>query len=356
MSTQTLQKVFAAMRESRGFPTLERTVNSVLGDLNAAVQDQGNVARCIVEDLSLTQKVLKLANSQMYAPFAPGASCVSSALGILGPDALLHLVLGTALMSDAELQADDNLSRSFLASELARGACPQRSEDASIATLMYDLGRLMATRYLPTEALVFESQLGNGVDEETAADKAFGMTLQELGTQVAKHWNLPAPLLASIDGSGDPTLVAVARFSSKASGLIRQGRPEALGKLLAELDVPGIHKDALTALVQRKVDEVGAAAAGTTAASTEQLLGQLFDALEEEKKASVEELAGAMFPALGEYLKTAHCLLFMQTRSGDYRVRYGAGKGIDELKSKLRISAEFQPTAFHAVIKNNVDV
>jgi hypothetical protein len=37
-------------------------------------------------------------------------------------------------------------------------------------------------------------------------------------------------------------------------------------------------------------------------------------------------------------------------------VRYGSGKGIDELKSKLRISADFKPTAFHAVIKNNVDV
>ena len=34
----------------------------------------------------------------------------------------------------------------------------------------------------------------------------------------------------------------------------------------------------------------------------------------------------------------------------------GYGKGIDELKSKLRVSAEFQPTAFHAAIKNKRDI
>jgi hypothetical protein len=46
----------------------------------------------------------------------------------------------------------------------------------------------------------------------------------------------------------------------------------------------------------------------------------------------------------------------MLTKSGDFAVRYGFGKGIEELRSKLRISKDYQPTAFHAAIKNNVDV
>ena len=46
----------------------------------------------------------------------------------------------------------------------------------------------------------------------------------------------------------------------------------------------------------------------------------------------------------------------MLTRSGEMRVRNGCGKGIDELKSRLKISAELLPTAFHAAISKRTDV
>lgn len=88
----------------------------------------------------------------------------------------------------------------------------------------------------------------------------------------------------------------------------------------------------------------------------EEALNELLVALAEEKKKTVESLAGAMFYAFGDLLGTAHSLLFMATKSGDFSVKHGVGKGIDELGSKLRISAEFKHTLFHAAIKNNVDV
>jgi hypothetical protein len=37
-------------------------------------------------------------------------------------------------------------------------------------------------------------------------------------------------------------------------------------------------------------------------------------------------------------------------------VRHGCGKGVDELRSKLKVAADFQPTAFHAAIRKNIDV
>jgi hypothetical protein len=46
----------------------------------------------------------------------------------------------------------------------------------------------------------------------------------------------------------------------------------------------------------------------------------------------------------------------MLTRSGEQRVRHGCGKGLDELRAKLKISADFLPTAFHAAIRKNIDV
>jgi hypothetical protein len=146
--------------------------------------------------------------------------------------------------------------------------------------------------------------------------------------------------------------VGIARFSSAASSLIHEGRADAVNALLANLDLPGVDKSCLGALVNRKVAE----AAPGAAPSAEAHLGALLQQLLGEKPASLEALANAMLSGLSESLGTAHCLLFMLTRSGEQRVRNGMGKGIDELKSRLKISAEFRPTTFHAAIQNNIDV
>ena len=357
MSRTVVDKLLLAIRDSKGMPASERSVASVLGALDSSNEGKRAVVGYIVEDFALTHKVLKLANSSMYAPFGTGSASVSSALEVLGSEALLHLVLGADLITEDDLLHDDNLSRTLLASELARSACEERAEDASIATLMVEIGRLMTGKYLPAEAAAIALRHAGGQDLQEAASAVLGMSYQELGVELAARWNLPEAIRAVINGTGDPLLVGISRFSSAASGLIHEGKTEALQTLLGNLDVPGINKQRLGALVERKVAAAQQAPQGATAPdSAAAALSDLLERLQEEKKASLEELANAMLPGMAESLKTAHCLLFMLTRSGEQRVRNGFGKGIDELRSKLKIAAEFQPTAFHAAIRKNIDV
>jgi HD-like signal output (HDOD) protein len=356
MKHEMLDKLLLAIRNSKGMPASERSVASVLGALDSGNEGKQAVVGHIIEDFALTQKVLKLANSLMYAPFGAGSASVSSALDVLGNEALLHLVLGADLVSEEALQQDDNLSRTLLASELARSACTERAEDASIATLMFEIGRLMTSKYLATESAAIAARMVTGADAEQASRAVLGMSYQELGVELAARWNLPDTIRATIDGSGDPLLVGIARFSSTASSLIHEGRAEAADALLAQLDLPGINKSLLGALLSRKSEEAQARAKVSSAPSAEANLGELLQLLLDEKKQSIEALANTMLPGLAESLQTAHCLLFMLTRSGEQRVRNGCGKGIDELKTRLKIAAEFKPTAFHAAIKNNIDV
>jgi HD-like signal output (HDOD) protein len=357
MKTATLDRLLLAIRDSKGVPASERSVASVLGALDSSNEGRQAVIGHIIEDFALTQKVLKLANSSMYTPFGFGSSTVSAALEVLGTEALVHLVLGAELISEEELLQDDNLSRTQLASELARSACAERAEDASIATLMYEIGRLMTSRYLPTEAAAIASRIAGGAEPQAASSAVLGLSYQELGVELAARWNLPEALRATIEGSGDPLLVGIARFSSAASSLIHEGQPDAVNALLAQLDLPGVNKAHLGALLSRKADEALARNTARSARhSAEAPLTELLARLTEERKPSLEALANAMLPGLAECLKTAHCLLFMLTRSGELRIRSGCGKGIDELKSRLKIAADFKPTAFHAAIKNNSDV
>jgi HD-like signal output (HDOD) protein len=355
MNTAVLDKLMLAIRHSKGVPASERSVASVLGALDSSNEGRQAVVGHIIEDFALTQKVLRLANSSMYAPFGTGPASVSSALEVLGSDAVLHLVLGAELISEDDLQKDDNLSRTLMASELARSACAERSEDASIATLMVEIGRLMTGKYLPGEAASIARRVDNGQELQAAASAVLGMSYQELGVELAARWNLPETLRSVINGTGDPLLVGIARFASAASSLIHEGRLDAVATLLGNLDVPGIDRARLDALVGRKVAAARLLPAAQQRASVEGSLHDLQQRMQAQK-GSLEELAQAMLPALADALKTAHCLLFMLTRSGDQRVRHGAGRGIDELRSKLKVSADFLPTAFHASIKKNIDV
>lgn len=356
MTTAVLDKLLHAMQGSKGLPATERSVASVLGALDSGDEGKHEVVHHIIEDFALTQKVLKLANSAMYAPFGGGSASVSSAMDVLGSEALLHLVLGTDQVSEEEVQRDENLSRTLLASELARSACADRAEDASIAALMYEIGRLMTSKYLEAETAAIDRRVAQGLDVQAASLAVLGMSYQEVGVELAARWNLPLSILSTLDGTGDPTLVGIARFSSQASSLIHEGKSDAVNALLRNLDLPGVDKSRLGALMSRKVEEARPFQLARQNASAEHALDALLQMLLLEKKTSVEELSNAMLPEMAACLQTAHCVLFMLTRSGEFRVRNACGKGIDELKSRLRISAEFMPTTFHAAIKNNIDV
>lgn len=356
---ETLDKLFAAMQGEGGPPASESKVASILTALQGEAKSHIELAHEIIEDFTLTQKVLKLANSPMYAPFAEQSATVSSALEVVGADGLLHIVLGTKMASHTELEEDGNLSKTLLASEVARNAFPDKVEHVSIATLMYDLGSLMVGQYLPEEMAAIDTQVQGGRDAQDAAKEVLGISLQEIGSEVAKHWQLPEEIVAIIDGSGDQGLIEVAKFSTAVSSLIHEGKAEEASKLVSASSLPGADKSKLSGLVERKVEafrlRVGKAAVERPT-QAQSALERLLVQLSGERKKTVEELAAAMFPVFCESFGVVRCLLFMAVKTGDMYVRYGYGKGVDEIKPKLKIPAEFQQTAFHAAIKNNVDV
>lgn len=356
-----LDRLWSAMQSSKGLPAVESNANSILSALMGDERARADVGPKIVEDVALTQKVLQLANSPMYGPFAGGSPSVSSAMQVLGNDALLHLVLGSELVADEEVQSDAALSQTQVATELARSALKDRSEDASIASLLCGLGWLMVQRHLPQEAQAIHQRMNAGAAQEAAAQAVLGMPLDQLGLGIAKRWNLPLPLLSTLDGSGDPALVGIGHYANEASQLLLSGRLQELEKITNALEIPGLDRSALSRKFQEKEQELsarkpGALATAASEASAEGPLRDLFKVLTQRDVKTVEDLANAMFPALASTLKTSHALLFMLTRSGEFAVRIAHGDNAAALTSGLRVSAEFKPTAFHAVIRNNVDV
>ena len=356
MTIGTLERLLEAMQDSNGIPARESSVASVLGALDSADEGKHQVVDFIVEDFALTQKVLALANSPMYASFGKGAASVTAAMKVLGADALMRVILGTEVVSEEELSADDNLSKTLFASELARSAYAHRAEEASIATLMYEIGRLMTGKYLPQEAATIARLVADGSDPHAVETAVLGVTYQELGVELAARWNLPNFLLSIIDGSGDATLVGLAAFASSTSSLIHEGRMDEANDLLRNLDLPGVDKERLGGLTRRKMDEMVRQNGIVPPQSAEQDLLDLLGKLEQQSGLSFDELLGAMLPKVTQLLGVAHCALLMMTRTGSFRVYTEYGKEPEAFKAQFKISADFRPTPFHAVILRSIDV
>ena len=372
MTAAVLDRLLLAMRHSRGIPATERSVASVLAALDSSQQGKDAVVRYIIEDFALTHKVLKLANSSMYAPMGAGAASVSSALQVLGREAVLHLVLGADLVSEEDLHHDVHLARTLLASELARQGCDRRAEDAAIATLMLEIGQLMVGKYLPAEAALITTQVADGAALQAASTAVLGLSFQQVGVELAARWNLPQALRASIDGSGDPLLVGLARFASAASALVFAGQSEAVTTLLDQLQLPGIDKARLNELIRHKLKLLHRTppqrAAGGSKAELHALLLHLLQA----PTSTLAELSQRMLPGIASALSAAHCLLFVTAPGGRMVVQSGFGEGFEEgfgvdcvfLSGKNRVkpanpldfSLSNSPTAFHAALQNHVEV
>ena len=352
MTTAVLDRLLLAMRHSRGVPAVERSVASVLAALDSSKQGKDEVVRHIIEDFALTHKVLKLANSSMYAPMGAGAATVSSALQVLGREAVLHLVLGADLVSEEDLHSDVYLARTLLASELARQAYARRAEDAAIATLMLEIGQLMVGKYLPAEAALIAKRVAAGAALHAASTAVLGLSFQQVGVELAARWNLPQTLRATIDGSGDPLLVGLARFASAASALIFAGQSDAVTTLLHQLQLPGIDKARLDELVRHKLKLLHLTPPLRVARSGQTELHALLLRLLQEPAGTLAELSQRMLPGITSALGAAHCLLFVTAPGGQMVVQSGFG----EAANRLHFALVHSPTAFQAALHNHVEV
>ncbi|MCX8517312.1 MAG: HDOD domain-containing protein [Rhodoferax sp.] len=368
MTIAVLDRLLLAMRHAKGVPAAERSVASVLAALDSSDQGKHEVVRHIIEDFALTHKVLKLANSSMYAPMGAGAASVTSAVQVLGREAVLHLVLGVDLVSEEDLHHDVHLARTLLASELARQACARRAEDAAIATLMLEIGQLMVGKYLPAEAALIATQVAAGAGLQAASTAVLGLSFQQVGVELATRWNLPQTLRASIDGSGDPLLVGLARFASTAAALVFAGQSEAVTTLLQKLELPGIDKIRLNALIRDKLKLLHLTPPQRVAGSSKAQLHALLLHLLQAPAGTLAELSQRMLPGIASALSAAHCLLFVTAPGGRMVVRSGfgevfgvgfgllAGEIIGKNANKLDFTLSNSPTAFHTALQNHVEV
>ena len=200
----TLALLWERVRQQGDMPGFTRAIGAILGAMRGEDDYAFSMTRTVLSDPVLTHKVLRLANSGMYAAFGQRINTVSKAVLVLGTDAIGHLALGLKRMEELSSSATDpsivhvEMEKAVLAGIVARqvAASARRDdpEEAVVCSMLHTLGRMMVSFYMPERWGALQAHAGTGV-EETAALAVLGLPMEEIGRLAAEQWGLPNNLI-----------------------------------------------------------------------------------------------------------------------------------------------------------------
>lgn len=233
-------------------PAMSTHVQELISLTHSSRSASYELAKVILKDYSLTNKVLQVVNSAFYSLGRP-VSSISRAVTVLGFDSVRELATAIAIFEDfikagVEKEGISKiLTRSFLSALQARDLIVKKQinvvpEEAFICALLHNLGKIIVCIYAPDMYREIEQLIESGKSEEAAARAVLDeMTYLQLGEEVARFWNLSERILASMASDPYPPknkqdveayLQNVSTFSNGLVDSICDGEP--LGSLMEQ--------------------------------------------------------------------------------------------------------------------------
>lgn len=204
--------------------------NAGLGDLAAVVQ----------RDFSLTNRLMKIANSAFFDRAGGGVTTVSQAISLVGTRLVRMLCNGLLVfdhMQRGRPALQDALVSSFVAGLMARhfGQRVRRelAEEAFISALFNRLGRNLVIYYLEDEYVEVQRLLAADVPPLEAEKRVLATTFAAVGGAVASTWKFPpalvdsmAPLLTGVWHAPETPAAALHAYAHLANELCERASIE----------------------------------------------------------------------------------------------------------------------------------
>jgi HD-like signal output (HDOD) protein len=395
-----IRKLWSRINERGDFPMLSNSLRTTISAMQGNDYDFTALVQVVLSDFTLTQRVIRLANSAMYMAFGGNITTVSRALMVLGMEAVGHVVLGLKLVDHFQqsttrrIEAKMELNRTMLASHVARKVSESRDvlvgEEAVVCTLMRQLGKLLCLFYLENEwNQIRDHATRENCDEELACVAVLGICFEELGEEVAERWGLPPIIREGMkafeaDPDADPDvpisgatwLQAIASFSTKVSHDMTLPSADAMaraqslkrtaleyGKLLSV--PPSVLMDIVTGMEReqesqqfiKEIDELrmqSALAEGDAEQNIRFGLDDLRSLPSENALAPVLSMASETVLAS---LRLSRTIVFVRdARSNVFQARMGLGPHTNDLLPALRFDESFSVDVFHLAISNSIGI
>ncbi|MCG6534376.1 MAG: HDOD domain-containing protein, partial [Syntrophales bacterium LBB04] len=185
-------------------------INTKLSSLTAInFSSAGDLAKIILKDFSLTNKLLKVVNSVFYGSLSGKVTTISKALFLLGVEKV-RIMAATLLVFDhmqnksQATELKEVALSSFMSGLVAIGVAENMAmagkEEVFICAMLYNLGKMLVICYFPEEYEDIKAlMLQTGLDETRASKSILGISYNALGMAVSRSWNFPEKIVHSMD-------------------------------------------------------------------------------------------------------------------------------------------------------------
>ena len=204
----TLEFLLRRIQHKSDFPALGGTLTTVNRIIASDREPISVLCNGILKDVALTSKMLKIVNTAYFSQFGGSISTVSRAVAILGVNGVREVAMSLLLFDHLENKAQaaamkDEVAATYFSGMLARdlaqklGTCG--TEEVFICAMFHRLGRLLVMFYLPEEKHAIEELVrARSMNESLAAKEILGVSYDDLGMCVARKWNFPDQIVASM--------------------------------------------------------------------------------------------------------------------------------------------------------------
>jgi HD-like signal output (HDOD) protein len=243
-------------------PNIYFELQKVIDDATKSLADAGAI---IEKDPALTMRLLKIVNSAFFG-LPSQVSTINQAITLIGFKELQNLALATVIidkfssMPGGLISMHDfwaqSLRCALLSKELCRHKKNQLNLDALfICGLLHEIGQLVFYRRIP----VLAREVGllvkaTGIDQTVAETNIIGFDHYLLGAELARLWNLPEIIAATIGEHNHPSYQGT---FAEAATIVRTASQ--VGKLDIQDDLMGnISADELSRIIDLIDDQFDA--------------------------------------------------------------------------------------------------
>lgn len=219
-------------------PALGSSVSRVVQLASSDGEAVRHLAQFILSDVSLSQKILRLSNTVCYRTGTP-VTTISKAIFLLGFDTVKTSALAMLLVEglsgkraqSVRAELAHALSASIFGRELARRSHFKDAEEAAIAALFKNIGRLLVAAHDHAVYGEIAALIESGTQTPTQASmKVLGCSFDLLAEGVLQEWKIPDTIIQALvplpQGVLKPArsrgewMQQVAAFSAAAATLI----------------------------------------------------------------------------------------------------------------------------------------
>ncbi len=208
-----LREIISELDDIPSLPTVVAEVNQAVKNPRV---DANSVGKILSRDQALSAKTLKLVNSAFYG-FPGRINSVTRAIIVMGFQRVRNLVLTASVLDNFKSAKTDfnfagfwrhALGTAISAEVLAKELGLQESDDAFVAGLLHDIGKLLFALYAPEAFEEIRVHIrNNDCLMLEAEEELFGTTHAVAGAWLAKKWQFPANLTQAIRMHHDPRSV-----------------------------------------------------------------------------------------------------------------------------------------------------